>query len=97
MVIIDQYYYKRLVIVPLNIVLYNVFGGDVGPDIFGTEPWWFYILNGLLNFNILFLAALASFPVLVCSQTHLYISEKAIDDCENPPNSISSLMRNCSC
>lgn len=68
MVIIDQYYYKRLVIVPLNIVLYNVFGGDVGPDIFGTEPWWFYILNGLLNFNVLFLAALASLPVLVCQR-----------------------------
>ncbi|KAF9896573.1 mannosyltransferase, partial [Lobosporangium transversale] len=63
--IIDHYYYKKLVIVPLNIVLYNVFGGEnVGPDIFGTEPWWFYILNGLLNFNILFVAALASFPML---------------------------------
>ncbi|KAF9100959.1 mannosyltransferase [Mortierella sp. AM989] len=53
------------VVVPLNIVLYNVFGGDVGPDIFGTEPWWFYILNGLLNFNILFPAALLSFPALL--------------------------------
>ncbi|KAI1301142.1 mannosyltransferase [Mortierella claussenii] len=64
-IIIDQYYYKKLVVVPLNIVLYNVFGGDVGPDIFGTEPWWFYILNGLLNFNILFPAALLSFPILL--------------------------------
>ncbi|KAF8959365.1 mannosyltransferase [Entomortierella lignicola] len=63
-IIIDHYYYKKLVIVPLNIVLYNVFGGDVGPDIFGTEPWWFYILNGLLNFNILFPAALLSLPAL---------------------------------
>ncbi|KAG0365599.1 mannosyltransferase [Gamsiella multidivaricata] len=63
--IIDQYYYKKLVIVPLNIVLYNVFGGDVGPDIFGTEPWWFYILNGLLNFNVLFPAALFSLPMLL--------------------------------
>ncbi|KAF9346887.1 mannosyltransferase [Mortierella sp. AD094] len=64
-VIIDHYYYKKFVVVPLNIVLYNVFGGDVGPDIFGTEPWWFYILNGLLNFNILFPAALLSFPALL--------------------------------
>ncbi|KAF9965900.1 mannosyltransferase [Mortierella alpina] len=64
-ILIDRYYYKKLVVVPLNIVLYNVFGGDVGPDIFGTEPWWFYILNGLLNFNVLFLAAIASLPVLV--------------------------------
>lgn len=59
-------------VVPLNIVLYNVFGGDVGPDIFGTEPWWFYILNGLLNFNLLFLAALLSFPALVHVTTFLY-------------------------
>ncbi|KAG0020165.1 mannosyltransferase [Entomortierella chlamydospora] len=64
-IIVDHYYYKKFVVVPLNIVLYNVFGGDVGPDIFGTEPWWFYILNGLLNFNILFLAALLSFPALL--------------------------------
>ncbi|KAF9160342.1 mannosyltransferase [Actinomortierella ambigua] len=64
--LIDYYYYKKWVVVPLNIVLYNVFGGkDVGPDIYGTEPWWFYILNGLLNFNVLFLAALASLPMLV--------------------------------
>lgn len=60
-------------VVPLNIVLYNVFGGDVGPDIFGTEPWWFYILNGLLNFNILFLAALLSLPALV-SVTATFLS-----------------------
>ncbi|KAF9972115.1 mannosyltransferase [Actinomortierella ambigua] len=65
-VLIDFYYYKKWVVVPLNIVLYNVFGGkDVGPDIYGTEPWWFYILNGLLNFNVLFLAALASLPMLL--------------------------------
>lgn len=44
--------------VPLNIVLYNVFGQ--GPNIFGTEPWYFYIVNGFLNFNVLFLLALAS-------------------------------------
>ncbi|KAG0272471.1 mannosyltransferase [Linnemannia exigua] len=64
-IVIDRYYYKKLVVVPLNIVLYNVFGGDVGPDIFGTEPWWFYILNGILNFNVLFIAALASLPTLL--------------------------------
>ncbi|KAG0238527.1 mannosyltransferase [Actinomortierella wolfii] len=64
--LIDYYYYKKWVVVPLNIVLYNVFGGkDVGPDIYGTEPWWFYILNGLLNFNILFIAALVSLPILM--------------------------------
>ncbi|KAG0259565.1 mannosyltransferase [Mortierella polycephala] len=84
-VLIDRYYYKKLVIVPLNIVLYNVFGGDVGPDIFGTEPWWFYILNGLLNFNILFLAAFLSIPVLFI--TYFTIPEVL----PNPPSSTGQL------
>lgn len=56
--------YKKLVIVPLNIVLYNVFSGpDRGPDIFGTEPWHFYIRNLLLNFNIWFVLAVAALPI----------------------------------
>ncbi|KAG0334269.1 mannosyltransferase [Podila humilis] len=84
-ILIDHYYYNNLVIVPLNIVLYNVFGGDVGPDIFGTEPWWFYILNGLLNFNVLFLAALLSFPVLV------FTFLVAPDVLPNPPSSSGQL------
>ncbi|KAF9287841.1 mannosyltransferase [Mortierella alpina] len=84
-ILIDRYYYKKLVVVPLNIVLYNVFGGDVGPDIFGTEPWWFYILNGLLNFNILFLAAIASLPVLVL--TYFTIP----DVLPNPPSGTGQL------
>ncbi|KAI9313863.1 Alg9-like mannosyltransferase family-domain-containing protein [Dichotomocladium elegans] len=62
-ILIDYLFYRRLMFVPLNIVLYNVFGGaNQGPDIFGTEPWYFYILNGFLNFNVMFLLALASGP-----------------------------------
>lgn len=52
--------------VPLNIVLYNVFGGaGKGPDIYGTEPWWFYLANLALNFNVLLPLALLSVPLLV--------------------------------
>lgn len=55
---IDSYFYSRFVIVPLNIVLYNVFGGEgEGPEIFGTEPFSYYILNLLLNFNTTILLA----------------------------------------
>lgn len=51
--------------VPWNIVRYNVFGGsERGPDIYGTEPWHFYVRNLLLNFNIWFLLALVSMPLL---------------------------------
>ncbi|KAI9348682.1 Alg9-like mannosyltransferase family-domain-containing protein [Obelidium mucronatum] len=64
-IISDRVFYGLWSIVPLNIVLYNVFSGKEegkGPDIFGTEPWYFYLLNGILNFNIVFLAALISIP-----------------------------------
>jgi alpha-1,2-mannosyltransferase len=63
---VDSFLYKKFVCVPLNIVLYNVFsGGSRGPDIYGVEPWHFYIRNLALNFNIWFFLALAAFPLLV--------------------------------
>jgi alpha-1,2-mannosyltransferase len=64
MVLVDSAIYQRLTFVPWNIVRYNVFGSD-GPDIFGTEPASFYLLNGFLNFNVVFLLALASGLIMV--------------------------------
>lgn len=50
---------------PWNIVAYNIFGGQGrGPEIFGTEPWTFYIRNLLLNFNIWFVLAVCTGPLL---------------------------------
>lgn len=50
---IDSYFYNKVLLVPLNIVLYNVFGGEgEGPEIFGVEPFSYYVLNLLVNFNI---------------------------------------------
>ncbi|KAI9823995.1 MAG: mannosyltransferase [Phylliscum demangeonii] len=61
---VDLFFYHRLTVVPVNIVLYNVFSGaSRGPDIFGTEPWDFYLRNLLLNFNLWFILALASLPI----------------------------------
>lgn len=54
--LIDKYFYKfdHIVVVPINIVLYNVFGGEgEGPEIFGVEPFSYYILNLIVNFNII--------------------------------------------
>ncbi|EUC37360.1 glycosyltransferase family 22 protein [Bipolaris zeicola 26-R-13] len=63
---IDSFFYREPVCVPLNIVLYNVFsGGSRGPDIYGVEPWHFYIRNLALNFNIWFFLALAALPLLL--------------------------------
>lgn len=50
---------------PWNIVSYNIFGGsERGPDLYGTSPWYFYILNLVLNFNVLVPLALLSLPAL---------------------------------
>ncbi|KAM4651329.1 alpha-1,2-mannosyltransferase ALG9 isoform 1-T1 [Discoglossus pictus] len=62
LVAIDSYYYGKLVIAPLNIILYNVFTPH-GPDLYGTEPWSFYFINGFLNFNVVFVMALFALPL----------------------------------
>lgn len=56
----DYLKYHIFAIVPLNIVLYNVFAASKGrgPDLFGTEPLSYYLKNLLLNFNIIFVLAL---------------------------------------
>jgi len=54
---VDSIYFGKLVIAPLNIVLYNIFTSH-GPNIYGTEPFIYYIANGFLNFNFVFLGAL---------------------------------------
>lgn len=70
---IDSLYYGRLVLSPLNIVMYNVFTSH-GPDLYGTEPWYFYVINGFLNFNIMFIAALFT-PLALVSHELDYFSE----------------------
>ena len=64
-ILVDTFFYGQIIAVPWNIIKYNVFP-DVarGPDLYGTEPWSFYILNLLLNFNILLPLALISIPAL---------------------------------
>ena len=42
----------------MNIILYNMFTPE-GANLYGTEAWYFYLLNLLLNFNIVFSLAMA--------------------------------------
>lgn len=73
---IDSFFYKKFVCVPLNIVLYNVFsGGSKGPNIYGVEPWTFYIRNLALNFNVWFLLALLALPSLLFQH---FIRQKSV-------------------
>lgn len=74
MVLIDSTYFGRLAVAPLNIILYNVFGSH-GPNLYGTEPWTFYALNGLLNFNVLWPLALATPAVLVVA--HFFVPARS--------------------
>ncbi|KAF9055820.1 asparagine-linked glycosylation 9 protein isoform a [Panaeolus papilionaceus] len=62
---IDSLAYGKLAIVPWNIIKYNIFGGsDRGPNLYGTEPWNFYLLNLVLNFNCILPLSLISLPAL---------------------------------
>eukprot|EP00050_Salpingoeca_kvevrii_P003186 m.217243 g.217243 ORF g.217243 m.217243 type:complete len:507 (-) comp10785_c1_seq26:958-2478(-) len=63
LVLFDSWMYGKLVVAPLNIVLYNVLSSNTSSELYGTEPWWFYFANGALNFNIAFAMALVS-PIL---------------------------------
>ncbi|KAK9879809.1 hypothetical protein WA026_006868 [Henosepilachna vigintioctopunctata] len=73
MAIIDSFYYGRLVIAPFNIVKYNVLGG-AGPELYGTEPFSFYFINGFLNFNFIWLLALISpAAIILC---YLFVPSK---------------------
>lgn len=81
MVAIDSMAYRRLQVVPINIVTYNVFSGEGrGPNIFGTEPWWYYILNLALYFNIAVVAAFASIPLIVFLYMLLNKSDAFLDN-----------------
>ncbi|KAI5951336.1 ALG9 [Candida jiufengensis] len=79
--LIDSYLLQNWVFVPINIVSYNVFGSEgEGPEIFGVEPFSYYVVNLLLNFNVLlplsilgllinpFITNLRKFNALVSSQ-----------------------------
>jgi alpha-1,2-mannosyltransferase len=62
---IDSYYYGKVAAVFWNIVKYNVFPDAArGPGLYGTEPWYYYLFNLSLNFNILLPMALLSLPSL---------------------------------
>ncbi|QIW95535.1 hypothetical protein AMS68_001053 [Peltaster fructicola] len=63
-VAIDAVFYRKVTIVPLNIVLYNVFSSR-GPDLYGTEPWHFYVRNLALNFHVWLPLALLALPFLL--------------------------------
>ncbi|EMC95655.1 glycosyltransferase family 22 protein [Baudoinia panamericana UAMH 10762] len=61
---VDGFFYKKLLLVPLNIVTYNIFSSK-GPELYGTEPWHFYLRNLFLNFHVWLLLALSAMPLVL--------------------------------
>ncbi|QRV80297.1 glycosyltransferase family 22 protein [Ceratobasidium sp. AG-Ba] len=64
--LIDTFAYGQLTLTPWNLVKYNIFSSSSGrgPTLYGSEPWYFYLVNLALNFNILLPLALLSLPGL---------------------------------
>lgn len=51
---------------PVNIVTYNVLSSSGGgAELYGTEPWFYYLFNLFLNFNFILVAALTAIPLFV--------------------------------
>ena len=83
---IDSYFYGKFAAVFWNIVRYNVFPDPSrGPNLYGTEPWYFYLLNLALNFNILLPMALFSLPALAI--THRIDRRRLGNDIPSPEQS----------
>jgi alpha-1,2-mannosyltransferase len=61
----NTFFYRKIEIVPWNIVKYNVLSKSGGPNLYGTEPWTYYFRNLALNYNIWFALSLVSFPVFI--------------------------------
>ena len=61
---VDFYMHGELKIAWLNIITYNVFG-DKGPDLYGTEPLSYYLINLSLNFGPIWLLGLVSLPITI--------------------------------
>lgn len=65
-IFVDIFFYRKVVVIPWNIIKYNVFGGQGrGPNLFGTEPIDFYFRNLLLNFHVWFVLALLAAPFMI--------------------------------
>lgn len=56
---------KPGIIVSWNIVKYNIFSQNGGPELYGTEPWTFYFKNLALNFNLWFILAIVALPLFI--------------------------------
>ncbi|KAJ2813558.1 hypothetical protein H4S07_000587 [Coemansia furcata] len=60
---VDSWYYSRWTLAAWNQIAYNVLGHGGSSALYGTEPWHFYVKNGLLNANVVMTLALIALPL----------------------------------
>ncbi|KAJ2081348.1 mannosyltransferase [Coemansia sp. RSA 988] len=69
---VDSYHYGRPVVATWSQIAYNVLGQHGGTAaLYGTEPWYFYLKNGLLNGNIVMILAILALPLWLSYYTAL--------------------------
>lgn len=71
--LIDSLAYGRVVLVPLNTVLYNVLGRarGIGPELYGVEPPSYYLVSLSLAFSVVVPLALMALPAVIASAKFL--------------------------
>lgn len=69
-ILIDSYFYGRVVVAFWNIVSYNVFNPNTGPELYGVEPWTFYFINSIINCGLLFICYII-WPFVMAMETYL--------------------------
>ncbi|KAJ2755855.1 mannosyltransferase [Coemansia pectinata] len=76
---IDSWYYGSGVLAGWNQIAYNVLGRGGDSTLYGTEPWYFYVKNGLLNANIVIILAIACLPLWTTSWLALRLAGRRGD------------------
>jgi alpha-1,2-mannosyltransferase len=76
-------YYQKPVFPVANIVLYNAMG-DSNAELYGTEPWYFYVVNLALNLNIVAPLAVVSLPLWAIARACKQVRSRPSDEMQLP-------------
>lgn len=75
---IDSLFYRRLVFPAFNIVWYNVLDSQTSSELYGVEPLSYYLVNLVLNFNVVALLAALAPLCIVASVTSMRASLRTL-------------------